>query len=175
MWPWGMIFIVIRIICAAQCSKVQCLKFNIQLDLTKGISSYLLSVNICILSGLARIDWRLTGMSIHDIHLCSDADDAAINLASGSLECEGLGTLLSVFQKHLTPPIMLPLHEVTTFKSLDALQNHLVAAPSKEHSGLLEVKSHFPGAVLLSRPSKDGFARLDGRLGKIARLTPVFL
>ena len=30
-------------------------------------------------------------------------------------------------------------------------------------------------AVLLSRPSKDGFARLDGRLGKIARLTPVFL
>ena len=32
-----------------------------------------------------------------------------------------------------------------------------------------------PGPVLLSRPSKDGFARLDGRLGKIARLTPVFL
>ena len=30
-------------------------------------------------------------------------------------------------------------------------------------------------AVLLQRPSKDGFARLDGRLGKIARLTPVFL
>ena len=30
-------------------------------------------------------------------------------------------------------------------------------------------------AVLLSRLSKDGFARLDGRLGKIARLTPVFL
>ena len=29
--------------------------------------------------------------------------------------------------------------------------------------------------VLLSRPSKDGFARLDGHLGKIARLTPVFL
>ena len=29
--------------------------------------------------------------------------------------------------------------------------------------------------MLLSRPSKDGFARLDGRLGKIARLTPVFL
>ena len=29
--------------------------------------------------------------------------------------------------------------------------------------------------VLPSRPSKDGFARLDGRLGKIARLTPVFL
>ena len=30
-------------------------------------------------------------------------------------------------------------------------------------------------SVLLSCPSKDGFARLDGRLGKIARLTPVFL
>ena len=30
-------------------------------------------------------------------------------------------------------------------------------------------------SVLLSRPSKDGFARLDGHLGKIARLTPVFL
>ena len=30
-------------------------------------------------------------------------------------------------------------------------------------------------AVLLSRPSKDGFARLDGHFGKIARLTPVFL
>ena len=29
--------------------------------------------------------------------------------------------------------------------------------------------------VLLSRPSKDGFARLDGHFGKIARLTPVFL
>ena len=34
---------------------------------------------------------------------------------------------------------------------------------------------YFRYAVLLSRPSKDGFARLDGRLGKIARLTPVFL
>ena len=32
-----------------------------------------------------------------------------------------------------------------------------------------------PSPVLLSRPSKDGFARLDGRFGKIARLTPVFL
>ena len=30
-------------------------------------------------------------------------------------------------------------------------------------------------AVLLSRPSKDGFARLDGHLWKNARLTPVFL
>ena len=30
-------------------------------------------------------------------------------------------------------------------------------------------------AVLLSRPSKDWFACLDGHLGKIARLTPVFL
>jgi len=30
-------------------------------------------------------------------------------------------------------------------------------------------------AVLQSRPSKDGFARLDGHFGKIARLTPVFL
>ena len=29
--------------------------------------------------------------------------------------------------------------------------------------------------VLLSRPSKDGFARLDGHLWKNARLTPVFL
>ena len=36
--------------------------------------------------------------------------------------------------------------------------------------------NHSPSdSVLLSRPSKDGFARLDGRLGKIARLTPVFL
>ena len=34
---------------------------------------------------------------------------------------------------------------------------------------------YFRYAVLLSRPSKDGFARLDGRLGKIARLTPVVL
>ena len=32
-----------------------------------------------------------------------------------------------------------------------------------------------PPPVLPSRPSKDGLARLDGRLGKIARLTPVFL
>ena len=31
------------------------------------------------------------------------------------------------------------------------------------------------GPVLLSRPSKDGFARLDGHLWKNARLTPVFL
>ena len=30
-------------------------------------------------------------------------------------------------------------------------------------------------AVCQSRPSIDGFARLDGHLGKIARLTPVFL
>ena len=29
--------------------------------------------------------------------------------------------------------------------------------------------------VFPSRPSKDGFARLDGHFGKIARLTPVFL
>ena len=29
--------------------------------------------------------------------------------------------------------------------------------------------------VCQSRPSIDGFARLDGHLGKIARLTPVFL
>ena len=28
--------------------------------------------------------------------------------------------------------------------------------------------------MLLHRPSKDEFARLDGRLGKIARLTAVF-
>ena len=33
----------------------------------------------------------------------------------------------------------------------------------------------FPVSVCQSRPSIDGFARLDGHLGKIARLTPVFL
>ena len=38
---------------------------------------------------------------------------------------------------------------------------------------MLRSSNRFP--VLLSRPSKDGFARLDGHLGKIARLTPVFL
>ena len=37
------------------------------------------------------------------------------------------------------------------------------------------IKCNAAAPVLLSRPSKDGFARLDGRLGKIARLTPVFL
>ena len=35
--------------------------------------------------------------------------------------------------------------------------------------------SQLVNSVLLHRPSKDWFARLDGRLGKIARLTPVFL
>ena len=30
-------------------------------------------------------------------------------------------------------------------------------------------------AVLQSRPSKDGFARLDGHFGKIARQTPLIL
>ena len=38
-----------------------------------------------------------------------------------------------------------------------------------------EVRREETTAVLLSRPSKDGFARLDGHLSKIARLRPIFL
>ena len=56
----------------------------------------------------------------------------------------------------------------STFKNLDC-QGGQPAEYLGQEQGYVEY------AVLLSRPSKDGFARLDGRLRKNARLTPVFL
>ena len=52
---------------------------------------------------------------------------------------EVLSVLGEHLGKYLTRPTLLPLHEVSTFKSLAAVQDNLLAAPSIEHSGLIEV------------------------------------
>ena len=59
--------------------------------------------------------------------------------------------------------------------SLFTIQKTLKAADSDPVSSQSSKKGLAALPVLLSRPSKDGFARLDGRLGIIARVTPVFL
>ena len=56
-----------------------------------------------------------------------------------------------------------------------------VTSPNLPHIALTYAKMRFDNffehtyPVFPTRPSLDGRARLDGRLGKIARLTPVFL
>lgn len=45
------------------------------------------------------------------------------------LRSDLLTHLLNVFQEYLVPPVMFPLHEVTTFTSLAAVKRHLVGAP----------------------------------------------
>ena len=56
-----------------------------------------------------------------------------------------------------------------------------VTSPNLPHIALTYANMRFDNffeltiPVFPTRPSLDGRARLDGRLGKIARLTPVFL
>merc|ERR1712098_890908 len=45
------------------------------------------------------------------------------------LRADLLSSLHTVFQSHLTPPSLLPLHEIFTFTSLSAVKRHLVGAP----------------------------------------------
>ena len=97
------------------------------------------------------------------------------------LSLEGLGLFLVLPGMFEAGPLSLASREKE--KEEPILREKLKAKPwpasvwqrSRHLADKEESISPTAVTVLLSRPSKDGFARLDGRLGIIARVTPVFL
>ena len=67
------------------------------------------------------------------------------------------------------------MYIIKTFWHHDQNDDSWVRKSSNMGRILLKTSLFSPIAVYRSRPSKNGFARLDGHLWKNARLTPVFL